>query len=84
MSGISGRELKKRLDRAHLNPMAAHTLNYGLVLYPGQAAPSCSICGGPDAPIVNGRHLTGFCGCSGVWTDDDYEWRHRPGSEAAS
>ena len=57
---ISESELKHRLAIAHLSPMTAHIPIMGLVLYPGQYV-QCELCGGEDAPIVDGKHLPGYC-----------------------
>jgi hypothetical protein len=77
MGGISAQELDKRLAFAHRFPAYAHMPTMGLILYPGgESPPSCSICGGADAPIVDGMHLEG-CGCQGVWTGDDLGWQMR-------
>jgi hypothetical protein len=78
VTGISAEELDRRLAFARKYPAHAHTLPMGLLLFPGQGPPpACSICGGTDAPIVDGMHLEGFCGCHGVWTDDEFTWQAR-------
>lgn len=59
---ISVRELRKRLAIAKLAPGMAHLPSFRLVLLPGQRGPVCILCGGEDAPIVNGKHLSRkFC-----------------------
>lgn len=54
---ISRGELCKRLEVARLALGLAHLPVFGLVLFSGQRGPFCTLCGGEDAPIVDGRHL---------------------------
>ena len=50
-------KLKERLAMARECPDLAHMPAFGLVLYGNQKGPTCSLCGGVNAPIVNGQHL---------------------------
>ena len=57
---ISGDELKRRIDVARKMPSAAHMPSFGLVCAPRES-PVCEICGGTCAPIIDGKHLDGWC-----------------------
>jgi hypothetical protein len=54
---MTRQELDKRLEVARAMPGAAHLPSVGLVLAPGQAGPVCQLCGGRQAPIIDGQHL---------------------------
>ena len=54
---VTEEEIKERLDLARQAPGLAHLYSFGLILRPGQKGPVCELCGGKEAPIINGRHL---------------------------
>lgn len=61
MPGISAAELDRRLDIARAAPGIAHLV---LVRY-GEPGPTCDLCGGTMAPIIDGRHLNPERFCEG-------------------
>jgi hypothetical protein len=54
-------ELKKLIALAKLAPGIAHLPSFGLLLYSDKYGPVCELCGGKDAPIIDGRHLEDSC-----------------------
>ena len=50
-------EIKSLISTAKQTPGVAHLPAFGLVIYSGKW-PVCELCGGVDAPIVNGKHLS--------------------------
>lgn len=51
-------DLEERIAVAKQVPGMAHLSGFGLILYGNQKGPVCELCGGVDAPIVDGRHLS--------------------------
>jgi len=47
---MTAKELDERLDVARAHPGIAHLILAG-------PSPTCSLCGGTQAPIVGGKHL---------------------------
>jgi hypothetical protein len=54
-------DLRERIRVAKLMPGVAHLPAFGLILYGNQKGPVCELCGGVDAPIIDGKHLDGWC-----------------------
>ena len=51
---MTGQELKERVALAKELPGIAHLILAG-------PSPTCALCGGTHAPIIDGRHLGDWC-----------------------